>query len=96
MLLDNTATFRGALLYPSQVPDWPLQNLRFAKVSLTRIKDVGIAIRHSRGRILVYTAGSRNGLKGLDREGTHPKMNHFERKITKIEEANASLLPGKF
>ena len=31
----------------------------------TRIKDAGIAIRHSRGRILFYTAGSRNGLKGV-------------------------------
>ena len=29
----------------------------------TRIKDAGIAIRHSRGRILFYTAGSRNGLE---------------------------------
>ena len=29
----------------------------------TRIKDAGIAIRHSRGRILFYTAGSRNRLK---------------------------------
>ena len=28
----------------------------------TRIKDAGIAIRHSRGRILFYTARSRNGL----------------------------------
>ena len=30
----------------------------------TRIKDAGIAIRHSRGRILFYTAGSGNGLEG--------------------------------
>ena len=39
----------------------------------TRIKDAGIAIRHSRGRILFYTAGSRNGLKGVDVGGTHSK-----------------------
>ena len=32
----------------------------------TRIKDAGIAIRHSRGRILFYTAGSRNGLGSKD------------------------------
>ena len=31
----------------------------------TRIKDAVIAIRHSR-RILFYTAGSRNGLEGMD------------------------------
>ena len=31
----------------------------------TRIKDAGIAIRHSRGRILFYTAVSRNWLKGV-------------------------------
>ena len=36
----------------------------------TRIKDAGIAIRHSRGRILFYTAGSRNGLEGVDNRGT--------------------------
>ena len=36
----------------------------------TRIKDAGIAIRHSRGRILFYTAGSRNGLEGLGGKGT--------------------------
>ena len=36
----------------------------------TRIKDAGIAIRHSRGRILFYTAGSRNGLEGVDVAGT--------------------------
>ena len=36
------------------------------KGSSTRIKDVGIAIRHSRGRILFYTAGSGNGLEGVE------------------------------
>ena len=39
----------------------------------TRIKDAGIAIRHSRGRILFYTAGSRNGLEGVDGNGIHTK-----------------------
>ena len=33
--------------------------------SSTRIKDAGIAIRHSRGRILFYNAGSRNGFEGM-------------------------------
>ena len=32
----------------------------------TRIKDAGIAIRHWRETILFYTAGSRNGLEGVD------------------------------
>ena len=36
----------------------------------TRIKDAGIAIRHSRGGILFYTAGSRNGLEVVDIRGT--------------------------
>ena len=35
----------------------------------TRIEDVGIAIRHLRGRILFYNAGSRNGLKGVGTGG---------------------------
>ena len=34
--------------------------------SSARIKDAGIAIRYSRGRILFYTAGSGNGLEGVD------------------------------
>ena len=33
--------------------------------SSTRIKDAGIAIRHSRGRILFYTAWSGNALEGV-------------------------------
>ena len=36
----------------------------------TRIKDAGIAIRHSREGILFYTAGSRNGLRGGGHRGT--------------------------
>ena len=39
----------------------------------TRIKDAGIAIRHLRGRILFYTAGSRNGLERVDGKGPHLK-----------------------
>ena len=35
----------------------------------TRIKDAGIAIRHSRGRILFYTTGSRNGLERVVGDG---------------------------
>ena len=37
----------------------------------TRIKDAGIAIRHSRGRILFSTAGSRNGLEGVGSQDIH-------------------------
>ena len=37
----------------------------------TCIKDAGIAIRHSRGRVLFFTAGSRNGLEGVDGKGVH-------------------------
>ena len=32
----------------------------------TRIKDAGIAIRHSQGYTFFYTAGSRNGLEEVD------------------------------
>ena len=46
------------------------QNLNVISLpSSTRIKDAGIAIRHSREGILFYTAGSRNGLKGVDPGG---------------------------
>ena len=34
-------------------------------MSSTRIKDAGMAIRHSRGRIRFYTASSRNELEGV-------------------------------
>ena len=40
----------------------------------TRIKDAGMAIRHSQGRILFYTAGSRNGLEGV--------VGHDSKKLT--------------
>ena len=45
---------------------WHPFQRKCALVLSTRIKDAGIAIRHSRGGILFYTAGSRNGLKGVD------------------------------
>ena len=35
----------------------------------TRVKDAGIAIRHSQGRILFYTAGSKNELAAVGRAG---------------------------
>ena len=41
--------------------------------SSTRIKDAGIAIRHSRGRILFYTAGSRNGFQWMEVVCPHTK-----------------------
>ena len=50
----------------------------------TRIKDAGIAIRHSRGYTFFYTAGSGNGLEGVVGDGTlvnglktHLKKNMF-------------------
>ena len=39
----------------------------------TRIKDAGIAIRHSQERILFYTAGSRNGFQGMEAVCRHTK-----------------------
>ena len=39
----------------------------------TRIKDAGITICHSRGRILFYTAGSRHGFEGMDTVCWHTK-----------------------
>ena len=50
-----------------------LPRLRLAKDQScfsTRIKDAGIAIRHSRGYTFFYTAGSRNGFEGFDNRGT--------------------------
>ena len=52
----------------SEEPDAPMDGLKS-----TRIKDAGIAIRHSGGRILSYTAGSRNGLERVDGKGPHLK-----------------------
>ena len=40
----------------------------------TRIKDAGIAIRHSRGYTFFYTAGSRNGLEGVGGHGPGHKI----------------------
>ena len=52
--------------------------------SSTRIKDAGIALRHSRGRILFYTAGSRNGLEGFEGGGyTYKIMKKEPRTIKK-------------
>ena len=47
----------------------------------TRIKDAGIAIRHSRERILFYTAGSRDGLNGVVGHGPGHKKKLYRRKI---------------
>ena len=55
----------------------------------TCIKDAGIAIRHSRGGILFYTAGSKNGLEGMEamcpqgswrRSGTHKKKFYLRKR----------------
>ena len=57
------------------------------KTSSTRIKDAGIAIRHSRGRTLFYTAGSRNGSEGWAVVGkcTKKKLYLRERRCFVIE-----------
>ena len=46
----------------------------------TRIKDARKAIRHSRGGISFYTAGSRNGLKGWTSGDTETKRKLIQRK----------------
>ena len=53
----------------------------------TRIKDAGIAVRHSRGRILFYSAGSRNGLEGVDTvcPGTQKQVDPKKRHVFVIE-----------
>ena len=48
----------------------------------TRIKDAGIAIRHSRGRILFYTAGSRNELERVAGVGPGHKKEVVPKKKT--------------
>ena len=50
----------------------------------TRIKDAGIAIRHSRGRILFYTAGSRNGLERVVGGGSGHKKQVDPKKNTRV------------
>ena len=46
-----------------------------------RIKDAGIAIRHSQGRTLFYTAGSSNGLEGRRRRPrTHKKKLYLRKR----------------
>ena len=54
----------------------------------TRIKDAGIAIRHSRGGILFYTAGSRNGVEGLDGNGV--RSNFMKKKFQSMKKGFAS------
>ena len=56
-------SFVDAVDAPGTHRDW--QVFVAASPVKARIKDAGIAIRHSRGRILFYTAGSRNGFEGL-------------------------------
>ena len=43
-------------------------------------QDAGIAIRHSRGGILFYTAGSRNELEGVDTGGPGHTRKLYPRK----------------
>ena len=52
----------------------------FWGLSSTSIEDAGIPIRHSRGRILFCTAGSRNELEGVGAVATrklYPRKKHF-------------------
>ena len=49
----------------------------------TRIKDAGIGIRHSQGRILFYTSGSRNGLEAVGGGGYTYKIIKKESQIIK-------------
>ena len=53
----------------------------------TRIKDAGIGIRHSRGRILFYTAGSRNRFEGMDPVCRHTQKQKtvYKRQVFLIE-----------
>ena len=50
----------------------------------TCIKDAGIAIRHSRGGILFYAAGSRNGFQGMEKGVSPHKIkikNHIKKTL---------------
>ena len=62
----------GNLRCYGETPPSDQQKMRARYYFSTRIKDAGIAVRHSQGRILFYTAGSRNGLEGLDGNGPRP------------------------
>ena len=59
----------GARLYFQLCPNWNCSKLQLS----IRIKDAGIAIRHSWGRILFYTAGCRNGFQGTEVGCPHTK-----------------------
>ena len=45
------------------------------------MKDADLAVRHSQGRILFYSAGSRNGLKGWAPGGGDTKRKLYLRNI---------------
>ena len=63
-LITASKSFREGCASSPLDHDSPKLVQKSLKMFSTRIKDAGIAIRHSRGGILFYTAGSRNGLKG--------------------------------
>ena len=74
---------------------WKLQTLGIIRIcrilaSSTRIKDAGIAIRHSRREILFYTAGSRNGLERVDGKGPHLKKKLNFQAVIKLAASAAS------
>ena len=76
--MDLLLTGRATVLVSLKAHGGLLQvELRFGVPSVlelsTRIKDAGIAIRHLRGRILFYTAGSRNGLERVGGKSTRLK-----------------------
>ena len=62
---------------------WAQKQEHFLHCSSTRIKDAGIAIHHSRGRILFYNAGSGNGLEGSDGKDVCTKFMKKESQIIK-------------
>ena len=93
------------------MPDPKPAFFRILEPLSTRIKDAGTAIRHSRGRILFYTAGSRNGLEGVGSGGPplqngsvwaqnqrNQGFNFLEVRKSDVfpPEADASMLAGKF
>ena len=61
--------------------------------SSTRIKDAGVAIRHSRGRILFYTAGSSNELEGIGGGGCTYKI--IKKESNSLERGSQLSKPGK-
>ena len=81
----GAAVIKSTASAASPMPKIVKQKMKITKKHMfsTRIKDAGIAIRHSRGRILFYTAGSRNGVERVAGHGPgHKKEVDPEKKHT--------------